>query len=157
MDYAVGLGYLRHLLNMERFKCWICFGHLSASLGCFCPRTSFSKIRMDKLPWTYFISDLHTKLKIINRSVPGLATDSSCGVCGHGWPTCLLYAGPVSGLCFEMIVWYSGEVFSVALLPLFMFYIIEKFALTLPTNNILYQVLCIVIFQDKVSTLSYCT
>ena len=100
MDYIFGLGYLEHLITMERFMCWILFGHLYASLGCFCPRTSFSKSRLDKLPWTYFVADLHTKLNILNMSVPGLATDSPCGICGRGRPTCLLYAGPVSELCF---------------------------------------------------------
>ena len=37
-----------------------------------------------------FISDLHTKLRIINRGVSGLATDSPCSVWGHGFYTMYL-------------------------------------------------------------------
>ena len=37
---------------------------------------------LNKLPQTYFISDLHIKLRIVSRSVAGLATDSACSVWG---------------------------------------------------------------------------
>ena len=39
---------------------------------------------LDMLSWTSFISGLYTKLRIINRSVTDLATDSPCRVWGHG-------------------------------------------------------------------------
>ena len=43
---------------------------------------------------------IYTILRIISRSVSGLATDSSCGVWGRGWTTCFLCDGPILGLCF---------------------------------------------------------
>ena len=49
------------------------FLYLSASIGCFCPLTSFLK---SSLPWTFFISDLGTKLRMVSRSISGIATDS---------------------------------------------------------------------------------
>ena len=36
------------------------------------------RTKLDMLPWTSFMSDLLSKLRIINRSVPGLATDATC-------------------------------------------------------------------------------
>ena len=50
------------------------------------------------------ISNLHAKLRIIGRRVPGFATGSHCGVWGRGWTTCLLYDGPLLGLFFKMTV-----------------------------------------------------
>ena len=44
--------------------------------------TFFSKDELDKLQWNYFMSKLQTKLKLISRSVPCLATDSPCIVWG---------------------------------------------------------------------------
>ena len=40
-------------------------------------------------------------LRIIGRSVSGLATDSPCGVWGRGWPTCLLHDSPLFGSQFK--------------------------------------------------------
>ena len=51
-----------------------------------------------------FLSNLHTNLRIISRSVTGLVTDSPCGVWGCGWATCLLFGGSLLGLCFWMTV-----------------------------------------------------
>ena len=47
---------------------------------------------------------LHAILRIISRSVSGLATDSSCGVWGRGWTTCLLHDSPLFGSHFKMRV-----------------------------------------------------
>ena len=77
----------------------ILFLRLPTSLGCLRPWTFFSNNGLDKLPWTSFISDLHTKLNTISGSVPGLATDSPCGVWGLEWTACLLYDGPLLALC----------------------------------------------------------
>ena len=43
-------------------------------------------------------------LRIISRDVSGLATDSPCGVWGHGWTTCLLHDSPLFGSHFKMRV-----------------------------------------------------
>ena len=61
--------------------------------------TYFSNIDTEtcKLPWTSCISNLHTKLGIICKNVPGFATDSPCGVWCPRWATCLLYGGPIFG------------------------------------------------------------
>ena len=56
---------------------------------------------LDKLPWNSSISDSHTKLRIINRSAPNLATDSSCGVWSREWMAWLLFVGPILGLCLK--------------------------------------------------------
>ena len=56
------------------------FLHLSATLWYFCMLTSFLKNGLGKLPWVFFISNLEAKLSIISITVPGLATDLSCGV-----------------------------------------------------------------------------
>ena len=57
-----------------------------------------------KTDWTIYhdlpLADSHTMIRIISRSVPGLATDSPHSIWGHRWITCLLYGGPLSGLCF---------------------------------------------------------
>ena len=47
---------------------------------------------------------LHAILRIISRSVSGLATDSPCGVWGRGWTTCLLHDSPLFGSHFKMRV-----------------------------------------------------
>ena len=45
---------------------------------------------------------LHAILRIISRSVSGLATDSPCGVWGRGWTTSLLHDSPLFGSRFKM-------------------------------------------------------
>ena len=82
---------------------WLMFGllflHLCTFLGCFCPRTLvFLNNGLGKLPWTSSISYLYAKLRIINRNVSGLATDSPCNVWGRGWTTRLLFDGLPFGL-----------------------------------------------------------
>ena len=47
---------------------------------------------------------LHAILRIISRGVSGLATDSPCGVWGHGWTICLLHDSPLFGSHFKMRV-----------------------------------------------------
>ena len=51
--------------------------------------------------WTlyFFTSDLHIRLRIVSRGVPGSATDYRCGVRGYELTTYLLYGGPILGLC----------------------------------------------------------
>ena len=44
---------------------------------------------------------LHAILRIISRGVSGLATDSSSGVWGRGWTTCLLHDSPLFGSHFK--------------------------------------------------------
>ena len=56
---------------------------------------------LNKLPWT---SCLHAILRIISRVVSGLACDSSYGVWGRGWTTCLLHDSPPFGPHFKMRV-----------------------------------------------------
>ena len=62
------------------------FLYSSTSLWYFSPGTFFSNTGLDNLPWTSFILDPHTKLRIICKGVPGLATDIPCGVSGRGEP-----------------------------------------------------------------------
>ena len=59
---------------------------------------------LDNIQWAYFILDLLTKLRIINRIVPGFATGSPCSVGYCGWTTCLLNDGP---FLFFMLCFYS--------------------------------------------------
>ena len=82
---------------------------LSTSLGCFCPRTSFSK-GLGMLPWISVVPDLHTKLRIINKSVSGLANDFPSSVWGRGGTTCLLDCGLHLGWCF--FKWHLVRQFS---------------------------------------------
>ena len=83
---------------------WLMYGklllHLATSIGSFCPSTFFSNKELDNLPWTSFIWDTQTKLRVISRGVPGLITDFPC-VWGRGWTTCPQYGSPLSGLCFK--------------------------------------------------------
>ena len=65
------------------------------------PLSDLQMSRGDKLPWTSFISDWHTKLRIISKSAPGLATDSHCVLWGYGWTVCSLCGGPLLGSCFK--------------------------------------------------------
>ena len=62
--------------EMLNVRAIVFFLQLFTSLGCFCPWTFFLKNGLDWFPWTSFISYLHTILRIISRSVSGLATDS---------------------------------------------------------------------------------
>ena len=69
---------------------WLMFGmlflSLTTSLWFFVHGLCFSNNGLNKVPWTSY---LHAILRIIRRDVSGLATDSSCGVWGRGWTTCL--------------------------------------------------------------------
>ena len=57
---------------------------------------------------------LHAILRIISRSVSGLATDSPCGVWGRGWTTCLLHDSPLFGSHFKMrVVCKFGVIFHI--------------------------------------------
>ena len=56
---------------------------------------------------------LHAILRITSRGVSGLATDSTCGVWGRGWTTCLLHDGPVFGSHFKMRVGKFGVIFHI--------------------------------------------
>ena len=89
--------YWHPVQNLFRMN-GILFLHLSTSIGCFCPQTFFSISPWGMLRWTSFITNLHTDLKII-RGIPGLATDSPCGIWGRGWATYLLNGDPLLGLC----------------------------------------------------------
>ena len=54
--------------------------------------TLFLNNRFDDIQLVPFISDLHTALRIVRRSILGFATGSACGVWGRRWTTYLLYA-----------------------------------------------------------------
>ena len=75
-----------NLLSMKLLMCGTLFLHTSTSLWCLCPRTIFTeyftKKGLDKLLRASSIWDLHTLLRIISGDVPGLTTDSPCGVKG---------------------------------------------------------------------------
>ena len=75
--------YIYYVPNMVNV-CLV-FLHLSTTLGCFRPRTFFSNKRLDKTEWAAFISDLHTKLRIISRGVPDYADWFSLQRMGRGW------------------------------------------------------------------------
>ena len=122
----------------------LCIGYcfcISASQGCFCPQKVFSKNWLDRLTRTSFIIYLYTKLTIISKGVPGLATDSPCGVWGRGWTTCLLYDDPLLGFRFWINVggyaWYSGEELCIDLLHYPCFYTLPKFFLAFSSQIIL--------------------
>ena len=88
----------QYLLSVKWIIYGILFLHLSASsLACCCPRTFFDK-RLDKLPWTSFMSNLLFLQMIISRSVLVSANDYPCGVWGLGLTTCSLYDGPLLSL-----------------------------------------------------------
>ena len=78
---------------------------------------------LDKLSSALFLSNLHTKLRIINRGVRGLGTDSPCGVWSRGWITLFLYDGSRLGFCCwitaGVYVWNIEEEFSIDFLPFF--------------------------------------
>ena len=75
---------------MKQLMYGILFLYLSTSLGYFYPREFFLDNGLDNLPRTSFMSDSHTILRIISRSVPG---DFPCSVWGREWTTRLLYGG----------------------------------------------------------------
>ena len=90
------------------FACYVLtfmFGRLllflTTFLWCFVHGFCFSNNGLNKLPWTSY---LHAILRIISRGVSGLATDSPCGVWGHGWTTCLLHDIPLFSSHFKMRV-----------------------------------------------------
>ena len=56
---------------------------------------------LDKLLLSSFISDVHSKLSIINRGIPGLVTESPCSLGDRGSTTCLVYNDPLLGLCLK--------------------------------------------------------
>ena len=51
---------------------------------------SNNRLDLEMSPWTNFIEDLHTKLRIISNGAPGSVTDSSCAVWCRWWTTCIL-------------------------------------------------------------------
>ena len=59
---------------------------------------------------------LHAILRIISRGVSGLATDSPCGVWGHGWTTCLLHDSSIFGSHFKMRVGMFGVIFHISII-----------------------------------------
>ena len=121
----------------------ILFIPLSTSLGCFCPRTFFLNKGLDDIRRAcFFISDLHTKLRIISRRVLGFVTGSPCGVWGRGWTTCLLYDRSLLDLCF----WKWHWVRNCGIVPLYLYPEITSF-------YIKYFVLPFSI--DAISTFSY--
>ena len=56
------------IIDMHRGMCDNAHGH------------SFLNNRLDNTEWAFFISDLHTRIKIICRGVPGFATGFPCCV-----------------------------------------------------------------------------
>ena len=103
--------------------------------------------RIRKLPCISFISHLHIKLRMISRSVPGLAIDSPRDVRGRGLTTCLLYDGPllalwvflmINGICCSVQVCYSGDELFIDFLPLFIFHTLPRFSYYLSSQMILF-------------------
>ena len=72
---------------------WDTVLHLSTSQGCSCPLTFASNNRLDNTQRGSFLSDLHTKPRIISMSVSCLAAGFPCVVWDCGWTTCLLCDG----------------------------------------------------------------
>ena len=77
----------------------------------FPPKDIFVNNGLHNTVWASFISDLHTKFRIISRGVPCFATGSPCG---RGRTTRLLCDGPLSGLWLSkltvgMSLWNGGE------------------------------------------------
>ena len=60
---------------------------------------------------------LHAILRIISRGVPGLATDSPCGVWGRGWTTCLHFSAHISK--WELVC-KSGVIFHIFIIISFL-------------------------------------
>ena len=85
-DSKLVLGCWQYSFDMKLLIYGILFLHLS-SLD-FCPRTSFLKNWFYHLPWNFPVLDLQTILRIISRSVSGLATNSTWCVWGRRWTTC---------------------------------------------------------------------
>ena len=88
---------LSTLIKYEWLMYGILFLHLftssATSLGGFRPWDFCLNNGLHMWPWTASIPDLNSKL--IDKSVPGLATDSPRGVWCRRWTTCFLYGGPV--------------------------------------------------------------
>ena len=60
----------------------------------------FFEQRIEQFILSLFSYVRFIKPVIISRNIPCWATDSPYGVGGHGWPTYLLYGGPLLDLCF---------------------------------------------------------
>ena len=91
----------QYLPNMKLLTYGIQFLHPSASVGCFCPflyEKRFVQVTMETPLYQIY---LHTKLRIIDRNVPGLATDCPCRVWDRGWTICVLYDVRLLGSCFK--------------------------------------------------------
>ena len=95
---------------------------------------------------------LHAILRIISRSVSGLATDSPCGAWGRGWTTCLLHDSPLFGSHFKMrvgmYVW-SDISYIYYFLPLFTVSRTKPVIFLLCNNLFIYQVLCTLIYRRR--------
>ena len=93
-------GYL-HLSCVWYDQCLgYCFYIYSPPLDVSAHEHSVLNNGLDNIQWVCFISDLHTKLRTISRMVPGFATGSPSGIWGRELTICLLYDGPLLGLCF---------------------------------------------------------
>ena len=129
---------------------------------------------LDDTEWASFISDLHAKLRIINREVPGFATGSPCGVWDRGWKYHLPHVCWSTFGSFFLknnswyVIWCSGEDYAHIFLNLFLvlvcFYITQVLPRIIPHSIFLlwnkfyklYQVLCPLLYSiDVVSTLSF--
>ena len=75
---------------MKCLLCGLLFLQMAISLGCFRPRTSF--LKSDCRTSYHWPSLYHTGMHN-QQEYFKLATDSSCGVLGRGWTTCLLCGG----------------------------------------------------------------
>ena len=107
-----------------------------------------------------YLDGIRTILRIISRSVSGLATDSPCGVWGRGWTTCLLHDSPLFGSHFKMrvgmYVW-SDISYMYYFLPLFTVSRTKPVIFLRCNNLFIYQVLCTLIYRRRslYSFLSY--
>ena len=115
--------------------CFCIYPHPTPPPWCFCPRTFVLKNGLDNLQWTAFISDLHTKLRMIWRCVPNLAIASFRGVWDLGWTTCLMC--PLLGSCFKFGTAERNFLFTIDLLLLFVCLYIPKALPVLISNKVL--------------------
>ena len=104
------------------------------------------------MPWTSY---LHDTLRIISRGFSGLETDSSCGVWGRRWTTCLLQWWSTIRLTFQneldclfgMMEWdFIYLLLFIAFVHGFMH---ETSDFLLDINLFIYQVLCTVIHRRR--------
>ena len=108
------------------------------------------------------ISDLHTKLKMINRGVPGLATGNARGFEVRGWTTFLMYYGPLLGLWFlnvcnfgivERILSFYQFLVIVCLHITQFLPVIFLLSIFLPWNSFLFLYQILSYYKDAVWTL----